>query len=74
MNEYKKYQEKMKKFNAWEIDYNRKLSQEESLRRFDELYKLKKYIPESILEKRHQEHLDSLIEVQKKFKSIGSKQ
>lgn len=65
--EYKEYIHKQNKFNEWELDYIANLSIKDKLDQFIELFEIK---PENkILQAKHQEHLNNLINNRKYFKT-----
>jgi len=58
----------MDRFNQWEKEENRRLSDAERIRRFLLLYDLFQYIPEERKDMLHQRHLEALIQTQKQLK------
>lgn len=61
---YKKYLQKMQKFNQWESQYLRNLTPKQKIKQFIELYAIKP--DEETLNQKHKEHLNSLINIKRK--------
>lgn len=53
----------MNRFNAWELSYTARLSEEERLSQFAELFDLSVHYPSEIREKAHREHLEQLFRI-----------
>ncbi len=58
----------MVRFNAWERDYHRAVPVEKRLDHFRILFETKDSYPPEVIQRANQEHLDSLIEIQKRIK------
>ena len=67
-NKYLQLREKYRRFNNWEIAYNKKIPVERHLDRFVKLYEAGQLLDKQIIEKCHQKHLEALIEMQKRLK------
>ena len=69
--------QKMAKFNAWESRYNQSISRKDPAdrqKRMEEfliLFDFASYYSDEVIKKAHQEHLDSLIESQRKLMMVG---
>lgn len=63
---------KMVRFNAWEVGYYRSISCENRLEQFLSLFDMASFCPERIIEKARQEHLDSLIESQRRLMKVAT--
>lgn len=68
LNPYRMLQEKMERFNAWERGYHRAVSVEKRLDHFRILFETKDSLPPEVIQRANREHLDSLIEIQKRMK------
>jgi hypothetical protein len=64
---YLNYQKKLEKFNRWEEDYLKNIPLEKRIWQFFQLYQLKNYMPEEIVRRIQEEHLECLIKSQKIF-------
>lgn len=67
-NKYIQLREKYHRFNKWEIAYNKKIPMETHLDRFVKLYEAGQLLDKQVIENCHQEHLDGLIEIQKRLR------
>ena len=68
----KEHRVKLKKFNNWEIDYSKNLSVQNNVEQFEELFNLAYKLPEDIKEKGHNDHLNNLIAIKKRFRIKGN--
>lgn len=66
--QYKQTADRMSRFNQWEDQSQSDLSTEERLSRFFILMDFGHHLPPGIVERAHQEHLTSLIQVQKELR------
>jgi hypothetical protein len=58
----------MARFNKWETDHCRRLTQEERLKQFFILYGLGKMNRNEVLDKMHEDHLMGLIKTHERLK------
>ena len=58
-NKYQEYIQSQNRFNKWEMKYIANLPVDKKLDQFVELFELEP--PKKILEKNHQEHLNSIV-------------
>ena len=59
-SELKEYRTKLNKYNNWEIEYSKKLSLNNRLEQFVELFNLAYELPDKIKDKGHEDHLNNL--------------
>lgn len=67
---YKMLRIKMQRFNAWEAQNRRDLSQEKSIHQFLTLYDLGKGYDKDIFRRAQEEHLKGLVETNKRLYKI----
>ncbi len=68
-NLYKRLLEKYRRFNDWEIRYNKQIPIKEHLERFADYYEIGQSMNPEMVQKLHEEHLDALIQIQKRLRS-----
>ncbi len=68
-DEYRVYAEKMRRFNDWEEEYNRRLTPKVKMRQFAVLYRMKESLPPATVEAARREHLESLILSQRRLRA-----
>lgn len=65
--ELQAYRQRMEKFNHWEVEERRKKSEQALLEEFLILFNLVEEIPEAVVIKSRESHLNHLIAVQKRL-------
>ncbi|MBN2028706.1 hypothetical protein JW824_00525 [bacterium] len=68
-NRYTLLLEKYRRFNDWEIRYNKQISVQEHLEQFAELYEFGQSMHPDMIQKWHQEHLEALIQTQGRLRA-----
>ena len=66
-NRYLRLREKYRRFNEWEIQYSKQIPMETHLDRFIQLYQIKQFLDKDTVQRIHQEHLDTLVQTQKRL-------
>ena len=66
-SELQAYRQRMEKFNHWEVEERRAKSEEALLEEFLILFNLVEEIPEAVVIKSRESHLNHLIAVQKRL-------
>ncbi len=72
-NPYEAMREKLSRFNTWERERLKGISLETRLRRFLMLHDLGKSCDSSVIEKRHAQHLQSVVACGKRLKNASSR-
>ena len=71
-NPYKALREKLSRFHAWEAEQLKRTTPQVRFARFLALYDLKRFLARDVIEARHGEHLQALVQCGKRLKAAAS--